>query len=105
MKLVAKADSNGITKYYSFYSDRIIMASETQKQLSNSVVFENIRGNETVGIFRELTPLDTFVFSKSNKYLNSPEFAHLRKPLGAKGFVTEVYYYHGYPKNRKFQPL
>lgn len=104
-KLYADVDSNGIKRYYSFYPDRILMTDERAKERSYTLVFQQLPNNYDSNVYHRLSSLDTFVFSKGKKILATPEYSHLKGPEGATGYEIEIYYMHGFPKKRKFQPL
>ena len=44
------------------------------------------------------------VLSKSDKILDSLKWNDFKRWNGAKAFENEVIYYHGFPKNEKFEP-
>lgn len=104
-KIYADIDSNNIKKYYSFYPDRIVMTDERRKQLSYTVVFQQLPNKYDNNIYRPLSLLDSLVFSKAMTLLSRTEYSNLKKPKEASGFVIVVNYYHGFPKNQKFKPL
>lgn len=104
-KVYADVDSNGIKRYYSFYPDRIVMTDERAKGLSYTILFQQLPDNYDSNIYRHLSSSDTLVFSKAKTSLKTSEYSHLKNPEGATGYEIEVYYMHGSPKKRKFQPL
>jgi hypothetical protein len=104
-KVYADVRSSGIKRYYSFYPDRILMTDDAAKGLSNKVLFQVLPDNFDSSIYHLLSPLDTLVFSRAKTFLNTIENSHLKSPKGATGYEINVYYLHGFPKSRKFQPL
>lgn len=104
-KVYAEVNDIGIKKYYSFYPNKIIMTDERAKELSYTVLFDNLPDNYDITIYKKLSKLDSLVFEQANTFLNNPSYLHFKRPEGAKGYLIEVNYYHGYPKNKKFGPL
>jgi hypothetical protein len=104
-KVYADVESSGVKRYYSFYPKGIMMTDERAKNLSYTVLFQQLPAKYDSNAYRSLSPLDTFVFSKSKTLMKSPKYSYLRSPEGATGYEIEVYNLHGFPKNRKFQPL
>jgi hypothetical protein len=104
-KVYADVDSNGIKRYYSFYPDKIMMTDERAKGLSYAVLFRNLPDNYDSNNYRLLSPFDTSVLKKAKRFLNTSKYSFLKSPEGATGYEIEVNYLHGFPKNRKFQPL
>lgn len=54
--------------------------------------------------YQKLSKLDSVVLSKSDKILDSLKWNDFKRWNGATGFEIEVVYYHGFPKNGKFEP-
>ena len=105
IKLYAEIDSNGIKRYYSFYSKGIIMTDERAKNLSYNVLFKQLPNNFDGNIYQRFSKFDTLVFDKVEMLLKRSEYSHLKSVKGSNGYEIEVYYLHGFPKDRKFQPL
>lgn len=91
--------------YYSFYSDKIVKQTKKDKQLIYTLFFDKIPENlNDTKYYQNLTKMDSIVLTESNKILNSLNLQNFKKWKGAKAFIIEVDYYHGYPKNKKFKP-
>lgn len=103
--LYADVDSNGIRRYYSFYPKGIVMTDERAKNLSYTVLFKQLPDNFDNNAYHRFSKLDTLVFDKADVLFGSSEYSHLKSLKGATGYAIEVYYLHGFPKSRKFQPL
>ncbi len=101
-RLLATIDNS---VYYSFYSDKIVKQTKENKGLIYTLFFdkipENLNENEH---YQNLTKMDSIVLTEGNKILDSLSFQNFKKWNGAKVFIIEVNYYHGYPKNKKFKP-
>lgn len=104
-KVYADVNNGGIKRYYSFYPDKILMTEEKAKQLSYTILFNNLPDNYDKSDYNQLSRLDTIVFEQAEIFLNSSKYSHLKKPQGAKGYEIEINYYHGFPRNRIFRPL
>ncbi|NHM01570.1 hypothetical protein [Flavobacterium difficile] len=101
-RLLATIDNS---VYYSIYSDKIVKQTKKNKQLIYTLFFDNIPENlNDTKYYQNLTKMDSIVLTESNKILNSLNLQNFKKWNGAKAFIIEVNYYHGYPKNRKFKP-
>lgn len=105
IKLYADVDSNGTRRYYSFYPKGIVMTDERAKNASYTVLFKQLPDNFDSNVYNHFSKLDTLVFDKAEVLLENPDYSHLKSPKGATGYEIEIYYLHGFPKNRKFQPL
>jgi hypothetical protein len=104
-KIYADVDSSGIKRYYSFYPDKIVMTDGRAKELSYTVVYRKLPENYNRNVYKRFSKLDTLVFAKAEKLLKTSRYAHLKKIEAAKGYEIEVNYYHGFPKDKKFEPL
>jgi hypothetical protein len=104
-KIYADVDSSGIKRYYSFYPDKIVMTDGRAKVLSYTVINRKLPDNYDTNIYNRFSRLDTLVFVKAEKLLKNSRYSHLKKIEGAEGYEIEVNYYHGFPKNKKFEPL
>jgi|GEM_PF-1490023 hypothetical protein len=104
-KLYADVDSNGIRRYYSFYPEGIMMTDERAKNRSYNVLFKQLPDNFDSNVYHSFSKLDTLVFDKAERLLESSEYSHLKSVKGATGYEIEIYYLHGFPKNKKFVPL
>ena len=104
-KVYADVESTGIKKYYSFYTDRIVMIDERGKNLSYTVIYHKLPDNHDTNIYKQFSKLDTLVFAKAKNLLETSKYSHLKKLQGAEGYEIVVNYYHGFPKDKKFKPL
>ena len=105
IKLYAEVNSTDLKRYYSFYSNRIMMTDERVKNLSYTVLFKQLPDEFNSNAFQRFTKLDSLVFDKAKAFLVLSEYEHLKSFKGATGFEIEVHYLHGFPKNKRFQPL
>jgi len=91
--------------YYSFYSDKIVKQTKKDKQLIYTLFFDKIPENlNDAKYYQNLNKMDSIVLTESNKILGSLNLQNFKKWNGAKAFLIELNYYHGYPKNNKFKP-
>lgn len=104
-KVYVATDSNGVKRFYSFYPDKIVMTDERAKELSYTIIFHKPQDHFDSNIYHQLSKWDTLVFSKALIILKSSKYSHLKSPDNAEGYEIEVNYYHGFPKDKKFQPL
>lgn|SRR5690348_18455973 len=104
-KLYADVDSNGNRRFYSFYPKGIMMTDERAKNASYTVLFKRLPDNFDSNVYNHFSKLDTLVFDKAKVLLEKPDYSHLKSPNGATGYEIEIYYLHGFPKNRRFKPL
>ena len=104
-KLYAAVNSNGIRRYYSFYPKGIVMTDEKEKNVSYTVLFKQLPNNFDSNAYHRFSKLDTLVFDKAETFLESSQYSQLKSVKGATGYEIEVYYLHGFPKNKKFVPL
>ena len=105
IKLYAEINSTDLKRYYSFYSNRIMMTDERVKNLSYTVLFKQLPDEFNSNAFQRFTKLDSLVFDKAKAFLVLSEYEHLKSFKGATGFEIEVHYLHEFPKNKRFQPL
>jgi hypothetical protein len=104
-KVYADIDSNGTRIFYSFYPDMVIKTEEVAKQVGYRLLFDKLPLNHDSVHFQQLSSLDTLVFSKATTLFSMLGYSYLKKLDGAIGFSVEIYYIHGFPKNKKFQPM
>ena len=104
-KIYADTDSNGVKRFYSFYPDRIVMTDERAKELSYTIVFRKLPDSFDSNIYHRLSAWDILFLSRAMTILKASKYLHLKSPDGATGYEIEVNYLHGFPKNKKFQPL
>lgn len=104
-KLYVATDSNGIKRFYIFFPDKIVMTDERAKELSYTIIFHELQENFDSNIYHRLSTWDTMVLSRALTILKASKYSHLKSPDNAKGYEIEVNYYHGYPKDKKLQPL
>ncbi len=81
------------------------MTDERAKELSYTILFKQLPDQFDTNFYRQLSQLDMTVLSKAKTILKTSSYSHLKNPIGSTGFEIEVNYMHGFPKNRKFQPL
>ena len=104
-KVYADTDSNGVKRFYSFYLDRIVMTDERAKELSYTIAFHPLPDNFDSNIHHRLSKWDTFVFFKAVQIFKASRYSHLKSPNSSISYEIEVNYLHGFPNNKKFQPL
>ena len=104
-KVYADTDSNGVKRFYSFYPDRIVMTDERAKELSYTIIFRKLPDSFDSNSYNRFSTWDTLVFSKAVTILKASKYWHLKSPDGAISYEIVVNYLHGFPKNKKFQPL
>jgi|SRR5690554_700075 co-chaperonin GroES (HSP10) len=91
--------------YYSFYSDGINKRTKKDKNSVYKLFYREIPKEMDVQIaYQKLSKLDSVVLSKSDKILDSLKWNDFKRWNGATAFEIEVIYYHGFPKNGKFEP-
>jgi hypothetical protein len=104
-KVYAEVDSVGVKRFYSFYSDEIVMTDKRAKGRCYTVIYHKLPNNYEINTYNRFSKLDTLVFTKAEKILETSKYSHLKRLKGAEGYQIEVYYYHGFPKNKRFKPL
>jgi len=91
--------------YYSLYSDGINKRTKKNKNSVYRLFYGEIPKELDAQIaYQKLSELDSLVLSKSDKILDSLKWNDFKRWNGAKAFEIEVVYYHGFPKNGKFEP-
>ncbi len=91
--------------YYSLYSDRINKRTKKDKNSVYRLFYGEIPNEKDIQTpYQKLSELDSLIFSKSNKMLDSLKWNEFKRWNGATTFNIEVIYYHGFPKNGKFEP-
>ena len=90
--------------YYSFYPDKIVKTTDTTKALIYTVFYGQIQTNLDSNIYQRFSNLDSIVLAKGDNLLDSLGLQKFKTSKGADGFLIEVNYYHGFPKNKKFRP-
>ena len=99
--LIKVADS----VFYSLYSDGINKRTKKNKNSVYRLFYGEIPKEIDAQIaYQKLSELDSLVLSKSDKILDSLKWNDFKRWNGAKAFEIEVIYYHGFPKNEKFEP-
>ena len=81
------------------------MTDERAKVLSYTVIFKQLPDNFDSNIYQRLSRLDSLVIDKAETLLRTSEYSNFKSLKGAKGYEIEVYYMHGFPKNKRFEPL
>lgn len=91
--------------YYSLYSDGINKRTKRSKNSVYRLFYGEIPKELDAQIaYQKLSKLDSLVLSKSEKILDSLKWNDFKRWNGATAFNEEVIYYHGFPKNGKFEP-
>ncbi|MBA6154863.1 hypothetical protein [Gelidibacter maritimus] len=91
--------------FYSLYSDGINKRTKKDKNSVYRLFYGEIPNEKDAQIaYQKLSELDSLILSKSDKILDSLKWNDFKRWNGAKAFEIEVVYYHGFPKNEKFEP-
>jgi len=91
--------------YYSLYSNGINKRTKKDKNSVYRLFYGEIpKDLDSQIAYKKLSELDKLVLSKSEKILDSLKWNNFKRWKGATGFEIEVVYYHGFPKNAKFEP-
>ncbi len=91
--------------FYSLYSDGINKRTKRNRNSVYRLFYGEIPKELDAQIaYQKLSKLDSLVLSKSEKILDSLKWNDFKRWKGATGFEIEVVYYHGFPKNAKFEP-
>ena len=91
--------------YYSIYSDGIYKRTKTSKNSVYRLFYGKMPKDLDAQIaYHKLSELDSLILSKSDKILDSLKWNAFESWTGAKAFEEEIIYYHGFPKNGKFEP-
>ncbi len=91
--------------YYSFYSDGIVKRKKQDKNSAYRLFYGEIPKEIDAQIaYQKLSKLDSIILSSSNRILDSLKWNNFKRWNGASAFEIEVVYYHGFPKNGKFEP-
>ena len=91
--------------FYNLYSDGINKRTKKSKNSVYRLFYGEIPKESDAQIaYQKLSELDSLVLSKSDKILDSLKWNDFKRWNGAKAFEIEVIYYHGFPKNGKFEP-
>ncbi|WP_310993149.1 hypothetical protein [Aequorivita marina] len=92
--------------YYSFYSDEIGKRTKKSKNSVYRLFYGEIPKELDAQIaYQKLSKLDSLILSKSDKILDSLKWNDFKRWNGATAFNEIVIYYHGFPKNGKFEPF
>ncbi|WP_149275108.1 hypothetical protein [Pareuzebyella sediminis] len=101
-RMVIKVDNS---VYYSIYYDLITKHTKQDKGLGYWLFYDEIpKELDDPKYYQKLSELDSLVLSKSDKILDSLKWNNFKRWNGATAFEIEVVYYHGFPKNEKFEP-
>ncbi|MEO9210077.1 MAG: hypothetical protein ABI208_03215 [Ginsengibacter sp.] len=103
-RIYASVTANGHKRYYSFYPDKIDKTIDTAKALIYTVIYGQLPKNYDRKIFEQFSSLDSMVLKKGDKLISTLGLFNFKSSKDAVGFQIEVNYYHGYPKNQKFNP-
>lgn len=91
--------------YYSLYSDGINKRTKKDKNSVYRLFYKDVPKELDAQIaYRKLSELDSLALSKSDILLDSLNWNNFKRWNGATAFEIEVVYYHGFPKNGKFEP-
>ena len=90
--------------YYSFYPDKIVKTTDKAKALIYTVFYGQIQTSFDSNIYQRFSNLDSIVLAKGDNLLDALGLQKFKTSKGADGFLIEVNYYHGFPKNKKFRP-
>ncbi len=91
--------------YYSLYSDGINKRTKKDKNSVYRLFYGEIPKELDAQIaYQKLSELDSLVLYKSDKILDTLKWNDFKRWNGATGFEIELIYYHGFPKNEKFEP-
>jgi hypothetical protein len=90
--------------HYSFYLDKIVKTTDTAKALIYTVFYGQIQTNFDSNTYQRFSNLDSIVLTKGDNLFDSLGLQNFKTSKGANGFLIEVNYYHGFPKNKKFRP-
>ncbi len=92
--------------YYSFYSDGINKRRKMDMGSIYRLYYGQIPKELDAQIaYQKLSKMDSLVLSKSNRILDSLKWTNFKRWNGASAFNIEVVYYHGVPRNEKFEPF
>jgi hypothetical protein len=103
-RIYATIDSSNTKIYYSFYSDRIVKTTSKDPNLSYTLFYGQIEWNPNSKMYGNFSSLDSLILSQGDKLIESNEYTYLKKSKGANGYLIEVVYYHGFPKNKRLKP-
>lgn len=91
--------------YYSIYPDRIHKRSKHHINLIYTLYYGEVPIEKSEPkTFQKLSELDSLALSNSDKVLDSLKWNNFKRWNGGIAFKGEVIYYHGFPKNGKFEP-
>jgi hypothetical protein len=91
--------------YYSLYLDGINKRTKKDKNSVYRLFYGEIPKELDAQIaYQKLSELDSLELSKSEKIIDSLKWNDFKRWNGATSFEIEVVYYHGFPKNEKFEP-
>ena len=101
-RIVIKVDNSA---YYSIYFDEIVKHTKKNKELIYRLFYKEIPEEmNDPRYYQKLSELDSLVLSGSDRILDSLKWENFKRWNGASAFEIEVAYYHGFPKNKKFEP-
>jgi hypothetical protein len=103
-RIYASVDSSGKRSYYSFSADRIVKTTETTKELTYTVYYGPLPEKYDTHLYHKFSFLDSLVLTQGDNLLDSLGLDNFKRSKGSEGYIIEVSYYHGYPKNKKFKP-
>lgn len=101
-RIIVKVDNSA---FYSIYSNVIYKHTKQNKELIYKLFYGEIPEEfNDPKYYQKLSELDSLVLSNSNRILDSLKWENFKRWNGASAFEIEVVYYHGFPKNEKFEP-
>jgi len=103
-RIYASVDCSRNRSYYSFYPDRIVKTTSTDKALIYTVIYGQLPQIYDSNEYQKFSALDSLVLFQGVKLLDSLGLNNFKRLTGAEAFRIEVNYYHGYPKHKKFRP-
>jgi hypothetical protein len=103
-RVYAAVDSNGYKIYYNFYPNSIVKTAETEKQISYTVYYGKLSENYNKNIYVKFNSIDSLVLSQGDILIDLFQYNNIKKSKGAEAYITEIVYYHGWPKHKDFKP-
>ena len=96
--ILASVDSADIKSFYTFFPKEIIKKTESSRQLIYTVSYEPIPESINQNNYERFSPLDSIILTKGDDILTSLGLDNFQRFNGARSFIIEINYYHGYPK-------
>jgi hypothetical protein len=102
-RIYAALDSSGYKIYYNFYPNSILKRMETEKQTYYTAYYGKLPENYDSHIYVKFNSIDSAILAQGDMLIDSLHY-NLKKSNGADAYISEIAYYHGWPKNKKFKP-